>query len=84
MSLCLQAGVEVYHLRKFSLSVSATRGKGIADSVQAKLSLDLIFKGKSYFWLKVPFTIFEVSESSHDQSPQTLIQLGRSSGGGVY
>ena len=81
MSLCLQAGVEVYHLRKFSLSVSATRGKGITDSVQANLSLDLIFKGKSYFWLKVLFTIFEVSESLHDQSLQTLKQLGRSFGG---
>ena len=73
MSLCLQAGMEVYHLRKFSLSISVTQGKGITDTVQAKLSLDLIFKGKSYFWLKVPFTIFEVSENSHDQSLQTLI-----------
>ena len=73
MSLCLQTGVEAYHLRKFSLSVSATQGKGITDSVQAKLSLDLIFKGKSYFWLKVPLTIFEESENSHDQNPQTLI-----------
>ena len=54
MSLCLQAGVEVYHLRKFSLSVSVTQGKGITDTVQANLSLDLILKGKSYFWLKVP------------------------------
>ena len=49
MSLCLQAGVEVYHLRKFSLSVSVTQGKGITDTVQANLSLDLILKGKSYF-----------------------------------
>ena len=65
--------MEVYHLRKFSLSVSATQGKGITDSVQAKLSLDLIFKGKSYFRLKVRFTIFEASENSQDQSPQTLV-----------
>ena len=72
MSLCLQAGVEVYHLRKFSLSVSVTQGKGITDTVQANLSLDLILKGKSYFWLKVPWTIFDVSESPHNQSPQTL------------